>query len=73
MWQGLRTTLARLGIALNLESGLVLFIAIVGSHAVLNWRRTTWQVEVEQHFQASLRGRLYETLARTELWCLQRL
>ena len=65
--------LDRLGFTLNLESGLVLFIAVVGLHSVLNWRRATWQVEVEQHFQASLRDRLYETLARTELSCLQRL
>lgn len=73
IWQGLSAALDRLGFALSLESGLVLFIAVVGLHAALNWRRTTWQVEVEQRFQASLRNRLYEALARTELSCLQRL
>jgi ATP-binding cassette subfamily C protein len=73
IWQGLGAALSRLGFTLNLQSGLLLFIAVVGIHAALTWRRTTWQVEVEQRFQASLRNRLYETLARTELSCLQRL
>lgn len=73
IWQNLATWLARLGFTLTLESGLVLFVVIVGVHAGLNWRRTTWQVEVEQHFQAALRIRLYDALARTELIRLQRL
>ena len=50
-----------------------MFISAVSLRVLLNWRRQTWQVEVEQRFQASLRNRLYETLARTELYCLQRL
>src|SRR4029434_4024136 len=73
IWRGLNTALQRLGWTLNLASGLALFIVVVGVHAFLDWRRTTWKVEVEQRFQASLRNRLYETLARTELSCLQRL
>jgi len=73
IWRQVSVALARLGLTFNLESGLVLFIAVVGVHATLNWRRATWQVEVEQRFQASLRNRLYEALARTEIAYLQRL
>jgi ATP-binding cassette subfamily C protein len=73
IWQQLGAFLDGLGLTLNLETGLMLFIGVVGFRALLNWRRLTWQVEVEQAFQASLRHDLYETLARTELYCLQRL
>jgi ATP-binding cassette subfamily C protein len=73
IWQNLAAALERIGFTLTLGSGLVLFVAIIGIHAGLNWRRATWQVEVEQHFQASLRGRLYDALARTALTRLQRL
>jgi ATP-binding cassette subfamily C protein len=73
LWQKLGAVLGRLGLALNLETGLALFMAAVSLRALLNWRRETWQVEVEQHFQTALRNRLYETLARTELHWLQRL
>jgi ATP-binding cassette subfamily C protein len=73
IWQNLAGGLERLGFALTLESGLALFVVIVSVHAGLNWRRSTWQVEVEQHFQAALRGRLYDALSRAELLRLQRL
>ena len=73
IWQGLQSTLDRVGFALNLEVGLLLFVAVLSIHAMLNWRRATGQVEVEQHFQMSRRVRLYEAISRTELYCLQRL
>ena len=73
VWEWLRAALDAVGLPLTIESGLALFVLVVSLHAILNWRRTTWQVEVEQRFQASLRDRLYETLARTTLSCLQRL
>lgn len=73
IWSRLGATLDRMGIVLTLENGLALFAAVICLRALLNWRRETWQVEVEQQFQTALRNRLYETLARTELYCLQRL
>lgn len=73
LWRTLDEFLDRLGINLTLESGLALFAGVVALRALLNWRRLTWQVEIEQRFQASLRNRLYETLARAELQFLQRL
>lgn len=47
VWQKLGAALERLGLALTLETGLVLFISAVSLRALLNWRRQTWQVEVE--------------------------
>lgn len=73
IWQALAGALGRLGLTLTLETGLALFVVAIGLRALLNWRRETWQVEVEQTFQTALRSRLYETLARTELYFLQRL
>ena len=69
----LSAVLAELGLELTLESGLALFVGAIGLRAILEWRQATWQVEVEQDFQTSLRNQLYETLARTELYWLQRL
>jgi ATP-binding cassette subfamily C protein len=73
IWLALTSTLDRLGLTVNLPVGLALFIAAVSARALLNWRRATWQVEVEQQFQTSLRTDLYKTLSRTELYRLQRL
>jgi ATP-binding cassette subfamily C protein len=73
LWRSLNAALSRLGWTLNLESGLLLFVAIVSGHALLNWRRATWKVDVEQGFQATLRNQLYRALARTELSCLQQM
>ena len=73
VWQKLSGFIEQLGLTLTLETGLILFVAAVGMRAILGWRRETWQVEVEQQFQASLRNVLYEMLSRTELHCLQRL
>jgi ATP-binding cassette subfamily C protein len=69
----LSAALDRFGLKLTLETGLAVFVCAICARAVLEWRRATWQVEVEQAFQTSLRGQLYETLARTELYWLQRL
>lgn len=69
----LEASLDQLGLALTLETGLMLFVGVIGLRSLLNWRRATWQVEVEQDFQTTLRNQLYETLARTELYWLQRL
>ena len=69
----LSAALDELGLELTLGPGLALFVGAIGFRAVLDWRRTTWQVEVEQDFQTSLRNQLYETLAGTELYWLQRL
>ena len=73
IWQRLNAALERMGLTLTLETGLVLFTTVICARVLLNWRRETWQVEVEQTFQTSLRHRLYETLSRTELYWLQRL
>jgi len=73
LWQRLGAALGRFGVTLTLETGLALFASVIALRALLNWRRETWQVEVEQRYQTSLRNRLYATLARTELYCLQRL
>lgn len=73
VWTRLAATLASIGITLTLETGLVLFVAAITLRAALNWRRETWQVEVEQEFQTQLRRRLYETLSRTEVCFLQQL
>jgi ABC-type multidrug transport system fused ATPase/permease subunit len=58
---------------LTLEVGLALFVAIIVLRAGLGWRRDTWQTDVEQQFQMSMRIELYETLSRTELYRLQQL
>ena len=73
VWQKLSGFTQQLGLTPTLETGLILFVAAVGMRAILGWRRQTWQVEVEQQFQASLRNVLYETISRTELYCLERL
>lgn len=73
VWHRLGELLGRFGISLTLVTGLVLFAAVVCLRALLAWRRETWQVEVEQDFQTTLRHRLYESLSRTELQYLQRL
>ena len=73
IWQRLNAALDRMGLTLTLETGLALFATVICARALLNWRRETWQVEVEQTFQTSLRHRLYETLSRTELYWLQKL
>ena len=73
VWQKLSGLTQQLGLTPTLETGLILFVAAVGMRAILGWRRQTWQVEVEQQFQASLRNLLYETISRTELHCLERL
>ncbi|MDH5275059.1 MAG: ABC transporter ATP-binding protein/permease [Gammaproteobacteria bacterium] len=69
----LSAALDELGLELTLGPGLALFVGAICLRAIINWRRATWQVEVEQDFQISLRNQLYETLARTELYWLQRL
>jgi len=69
----LSAALDKFGLSLTLETGLVVFVCAICARAILEWRRATWQVEVEQDFQTSLRSELYETLARTELYWLQRL
>ncbi len=73
LWRQLVGALDGIGVKLTLETGLALFVAVIGLRSALNWRRETWQVEVEQQFQTALRERLYETLARTEIYFLQRL
>lgn len=73
LWRRLNAALADVGLQLTLESGLALFALVICGRALLSWRRETWQVEVEQDFQTTLRHRLYETLSRTELRYLQRL
>lgn len=73
IWQRLRSSLDWLGIPLTLETGLIVFILAVSMRALLNWRRQTWRVAVEQQFQTQLRNQLYETLSRTELYRLQQL
>lgn len=73
VWSKLVGGLEAVGIALTLENGLVLFVSVIVSRAFLDWRRATWQVEVEQRFQMSLRTHLYEVLANTEMHFLQRL
>jgi len=73
IWQALISALDRVGLTLSLPVGLMLFIAAVSLRALLNWRRATWQVEVEQQFQATLRIRLYQALSRTELYRLEQL
>jgi ATP-binding cassette subfamily C protein len=72
-WGAVTRQLGELGVRIDLGSGLALFVAAVGLRAILVWRRQTWQVEVEQHFQASLRNRLYQALAAADLSFLQRL
>ena len=73
VWRKLVAALERVGLGLNLELGLILFVGVITFRALLNWRRTTWQEDVEQKFQMSLRIRLYDALARTELYYLQQL
>jgi len=73
IWLALTQALDRIGLTLTLPVGLMLFIFAVSARALLNWRRATWQVEVEQHFQTTLRIRLYQALSRTELYRLQQL
>ncbi len=73
MWRSIESAAERVGFTLNLEAGLLLFVAVIGFRALLGWRKTTWQVDVEQGFQMAMRTRLYETLARTEVYHLQRL
>ena len=73
IWQTMRASLDSVGLDLTLELGIVIFIAAVCLRAVLGWRRTTWQVEVEQQFQMGLRVGLYDRLTRTQLNRLQRL
>ncbi len=70
VWRRISEAFERLGISLTLGTGLTLFVAVIVLRAVLGWRRQTWQVEVEQSFQASLRNRLYVTLSRAELYFL---
>lgn len=73
LWRAVQDSLASIGLNLTLESGLGLFIVVVTLRAVLGWRRNTWQVDVEQEFQLSMRVGLYEALSRTELYRLQQL
>jgi len=73
MWRSIESAAERVGFTLNLEAGLLLFVAVIGFRALLGWRKTTWQVDVEQGFRMAMRTHLYETLARTELYHLQRL
>ena len=73
IWQTVQSTLRSVGLNLTLEVGLALFVAIIVLRAGLGWRRDTWQTDVEQQFQMSMRIELYETLSRTELYRLQQL
>jgi ABC-type bacteriocin/lantibiotic exporter with double-glycine peptidase domain len=73
LWRGLQLAVANLGLTLSLDVGLAFFVAVVVIRATLEWRRSTWQVDVEQQFQLSLRTRLYTALARSEFYRLQQL
>lgn len=73
LWSRVNDALERVGITLTLETGLMFFVIVIGLRALLVWRRQTWQVEVEQRFQTSLRSQLYEAIARAEMYSLQRL
>jgi ATP-binding cassette subfamily C protein len=73
IWRALDTAVDSLGMTLSLEVGLGIFFVAVAFRALLEWRRSTWQVDVQQQFQLALRTRLYAALSRTEFYRLQQL
>ena len=73
LWERFNTFLNKGGLHLNLETGLLLFIGVIAFRAILFWVKRYWQVDVEQKFQMSLRTRVYEALAHTEMDYLQNL